>query len=232
MARVKHSDVSTGSFGCVVTIIIGLVLIAIIAISVSSIYVTKTISQLLTENKKLKESLVRLTQEDQIGFAKVVKQEKINNKIFTTLKFVETARDDKLKRILEKEYTIEGNIIHFDAIVVKFNSQLVSDGKERSLYLWRRIYGETMSPDKGFPIEDAGKEPSRYLGLLEKLRLKDQETFWSGIWDLANDPQTLSSLGVDAIFGNVVYTKLKPGLVYIFKISNTGQLIPETAPEM
>jgi len=42
-----------------------------------------------------------------------------------------------LKRVLEKEYEIEGDIIHFDALIVKFDEQLVMDGKERTLYLWR-----------------------------------------------------------------------------------------------
>jgi hypothetical protein len=148
------------------------------------------------------------------------------------LKFVETARDDKVNKIMEKEYTIEGEIVHIDVLIVKFGNQLVIDGKERSLYLWRRVYGENMSPSAGYPIEEAGQEPVRYKGLLEELRAKDQKTFWAAVWELANDPQKLSKLGVQAIYGNVVYSQLKPGVIYVFKISNTGQVYPETVPEM
>lgn len=209
-----------------------LVLIPLGFFSYTTYYGIKTIGDLLTENKMLKESLARLTHEDQIGYAKVTKQEQREGKLFTTLKFVETARDNKLNKILEKEYTVEGDIIHFDAIIVKFSSQLVLDGKERSVYLWRRVYGEDMPPKAGYSIEEIGKEPVRYANLLDKLRVKDQETFWTEIWDLSNDPQKLINLGVQAIYGNVVYSKLKPGLIYVFKISNTGQVYPETVPQM
>jgi hypothetical protein len=191
-----------------------------------------TIGELLTENKKLKESLTRLTQEDQIGYAKVTKQEKQDGKLFTTLKFVETARDDKTNIILEKEYTIEGDVIHFDAIIVKFSNQLVMDGKERSMYLWRRVYGENVAPNAGYAIEDSNKEPMRYQGLLKKLDLQDQAIFWSSIWDLASDSKKYSKLGIQAVYGNVVYSKLRPKLIYVFKISDTGQLYPEIVPEM
>lgn len=209
-----------------------LALIAVGIIAVTGYFGVKTITELLTENKQLKESLARLTEEDQIGYAKVIKQEPKDGGLQTTLKFVETARDDKSNRILEKEYVIEGDVVHFDALIVKFSSQLVADGKERSLYLWRRVYGENMAPSMGYAIEEPGREPIRYKGLLEKLRLKDQQTFWNAIWELSNDPQKLRQAGVQAIYGTAIYSKLKPGLIYVFKISNSGQVYPETVPEM
>ena len=228
MRKITPSEKGNVLIGIIV--IIALIVVAVIA--ATTFFALKTINELLTENKKLKESLARLTQEDQIGYAKVMKQETKEGKLYTTLKFVETARDDKANKILEKEYTIEGEIVHFDALIVKFGNQLVIDGKERSLCLWRRVYGENMSPSAGYPIEEAGQEPVRYKGLLEKLRAKDQKTFWAAVWELANDPQKLSKLGVQAIYGNAVYSQLKPGVIYLFKISNTGQVYPETVPEM
>jgi hypothetical protein len=191
-----------------------------------------TIHQLLTENKHLKEAISNLTTEDQIGYAKVLKQETQNNKLITTLRFVETARDDKTKKILEKDYTIEGDIVHFDALIVKFDNKLVIDGKERSMYLWRRIYGETMPPQDGFPIESPGAEPARYADILARLPIKQREMFWSNIWFLANDVEKLKQNGITAIYGSAVYPKLRPGLIYVFKISPTGQLYPEVVPDM
>jgi len=89
-----------------------------------------------------------------------------------------------------------------------------------------------MSPSTGYAIEEVGKEPVRYKDMLENLHLQDQHTFWSAIWDLANDPNKLNKFSIQAIYGNVVYSQLKPGLIYVFKISNTGQVYPETVPEM
>jgi hypothetical protein len=191
-----------------------------------------TIRQLLGENKQLKDAITNLTAEEQIGYAKVIKQEAKDGKVWTMLRFVETARDDKLKKIVEKDYTMEGDIVHFDALIVKFGDKMVMDGKERAMYLWRRIYGEGMSPQDGFPIESPGTEPQRYADLMKRLSIKQRELFWSNIWELANDAEKLKEYGITAIYGNVVYSRLKPGLIYVFKISPTGQLYPEVVPDM
>ena len=191
-----------------------------------------TIHQLLNENKQLKTAITNLTTEEQIGFAKVIKQETRDGIIWTTLRFVETARDDKLKKIVEKDYTIEGDVVHFDALIVKFSDKMVMDGKERAMFLWRRVYGETMAPQDGFPIESPGAEPQRYADLMKRLSIKQREMFWSNIWDLANNPEKLNEYGISAIYGNVVYSQLKPGLIYIFKINPAGQVYREVVPDM
>jgi hypothetical protein len=208
-----------------------LALVAVIFISGALFYGTKTVHDLLGENKKLKQAISTLTHEDQIGYAKVVRQDIRDGKLYTTVRFVETARDDRLKTVLEKEYEIEGDTVHFDALIVTFSNQAVMDGKERSLYLWRRVYGETMPPAEGFSIEEEGAAPARYADLLRRLRFPERKLFWSAIWDLANDPEALQRHGIKAVYGNAVYKKLRPGLIYVFKISASGQLYPETVPE-
>jgi len=195
-------------------------------------YRAMTIHQLLTENKHLKQAITNLTYEDQIGYAKVIAQEPNDGRLLTTIKFVETARDDKLKTILEKEYTIEGDIVYFDALIVKFGDKIVMDGSTKALFLWRRIYGEKMAPDQGFAIEEPGAEPQRYSDLLEVLPVKQKQLFWSNIWDLANNPDKLKQHDIEAIYGNAVYSKLRKGLIYVFKINPTGQVYPEIVPDI
>ncbi len=191
-----------------------------------------TISELLAENRDLKQAITSLTDEDQIGYAKVIAQEFRDGELFTTIRFVETARGNKLKTILEQEYTIAGDIIHFDALIVKFGNKMVMDGRSRALYLWRRVYGEKMTPVEGFPIEEPGAEPRRYEDLLEALPIEERHTFWSNIWDLANDNEKLAAYDIDAIYGNAVYSKLRKGLIYVFKINSTGQVYPEIIPDI
>lgn len=191
-----------------------------------------TIHELLNENKELKQAIGNLTEEDQVGYAKVVSQRNENGRLLTTLRFVETARDDKTKRILEKEYTVEGDVVHFDALIVTFGDKMVMDGKARALYLWRRIYGETMTPQDGYPIEEPGAEPQRYDGLLKALPIQERQLFWTEIWDLANNLDKLKEHGIKAIYGNAVYRKLCEGLIYVFKIKPTGELSVEVVPDM
>jgi hypothetical protein len=195
-------------------------------------YGIMTIRELLAENKELKLAISNLTAEDQIGYAKVIDQKSIDGKQLTTIRFVETDRADKLKRILEKEYTVEGDIVHFDALIVKFSDKLVSSGTEKSLYLWRRVYGEEMPPSSGFSIEDPNTEPLRYKGLTSKLSLRHQKLFWDGIWSLASNPEALRDSGVTAIYGNAIYSRLQKGYIYIFKITATGQVYPEVVPDI
>jgi len=198
----------------------------------SIFYGSKTVHDLLAGNEKLKIAITSLTHEDQIGFAKVLKQEERDGTLYTTVKFVETARDDMLSKVLEKEYEIEGDVIHFDALVVTFSDEAVMDGKARSLYLWRRVYGESMSPSEGYAIETPGTHPERYAGLLRDLRLPEQQLFWEAIWDLANDPEALRDHGIKAVYGNAVYKRLQPGLIYVFKIGADGHVYPETVLDM
>jgi hypothetical protein len=210
----------------------GICLIVLAYLGRGFYYRAITIHELLTDNKQLKQAITNLTYEDQIGYAKVIAQEPNDGKIFTTLKFVETARDDKLKTVLEKEYTIEGDIVYFDALIVKFGDKMVMDGKTKALYLWRRVYSEKMAPEQGFAIEEPGAEPQRYGDLLKLLPMRQKRLFWSNIWDLANDPDKLKEHDIKAIYGNAVYSRLREGLIYVFKISPAGQVYPEVVPDI
>ena len=216
-----------------VLLLLAIAVLAVAAVLGKAFWLSsRTIFDLLTENKKLKQAISSLTAESQIGYAKVLSQKSENGEMVTRLLFVETARDDPARRILEREYRIEGDVVYFDALIVKFSDQYVMDGKARSLYLWRRVYGESRPPERGFPIEEEGAEPERYKDLFRQLRLRDREMFWSEVWKLSNDPDRLRSAGIQAIYGLAVYKKLRPGLIYVFKISNTGQLYPETVPAL
>ena len=100
-----------------------------------------TLHDLLSENSDLREALDRPTWDNQIGCSKVVSQERVNGKVLIDLSFVETAPGDKLNRILEKQYLNEGDIVYFDALIIKFTDPLVRSGEEKALYLW----GESMA---------------------------------------------------------------------------------------
>lgn len=213
--------------------LVGIGTLAVLGIfAYAGLYASRTIYELLGENKELREAITNLTHEDQIGYAKVISQEEREGRLFTKLLFVETARGDMTQRILEKEFEIEGDVVHFDAIIVKFGQEVVMDGEEKSLYLWRRVYGEKMNPEAGFPIEEEGTPPARYEDLSSKLSLEDRQMFWDEIWALSDDPERLREADVRAIYGNVVYKRLKPGLIYVFKIDASGGVFPEVVPAL
>lgn len=194
--------------------------------------VNRTIEQLLQDNEQLKQAIDNLKTETRLGYAKVLSQTEVNDVAHTKLLFVETESNDQLKPTLKREFDLVGDVVHFDALIVKFGQQLVMDGQERAIHLWRRVYTDTMRPQDGFAIEQEGVEPTRYTQLCEKLSLPDRQLFWQSIWDLANDPHRLEQLGIHAVYGNVVYQRLQPGRIYVFKLSPTGTLYPEVVPDL
>ena len=192
----------------------------------------RTIEQLLNENQELKTAITNLNEEDQIGYAKVLSQETRDGQLFTKILFVETDPEDFTKHLLRKEYEVAGDVVFFDALIVTFGDKLVMDGTERAMYLWRRIYGEKQPPEEGFPIETEGQPSPRYTQLCDKLSIEDGQLFWNEIWQLSNNPMRLEKLGIKAVLGKAVYRPLKPGLVYIFKVSGSGTINSEFIPDL
>lgn len=189
---------------------------------------TASIHELLTENHQLNQAVLNLTQETQIGYALLQSQESDElGEISSVVRFVQTAAGNPKEIVSEQLFTVRGDVVHFDALIVKFTDEYVKDGTERALYLWRRLYGAHTQPANGQAIEPSGTAPERYHAITRCLRLNNRDTFWQAIWDLANDPNRLSAYGVKAVFGNAIYTRMQPGKVYLFKISPTGQMYPE-----
>ncbi len=190
----------------------------------------QTVDELLGQNKRLEAALANLKRESRIGYARVLEQYREDGRLMTRLKFVQTHRDDPTRQIQEREYVVEGDVVYFDALVVAFSPEMVQDGRARSLYLWRRVYGEYQAPAQAFSIEEPGQEPTRYDDLLDQLPVQEQTLFWDAIWELAHDAEKLNDHGIRATYGQAVYQRLRPGFIYIFKISDTGQVYPETVP--
>lgn len=215
--------------GKILSTIVGLTSLFIAAVlGVSFYFSSSTIHSLLTENYELNKAITNLSAEEKIGFAAVVSQDKDALGNSTTLvKFVQTAAGNPKEIVDEKIYAIEGDVVHFDALIVKFSDEYVKDGKERALYLWRRIYGEQTPPEQGELLQVPRSAPERYHSITKSLKVNDRSVFWESVWSLANDPQHLSEYGITAVFGNAIYIKLEPNKVYLFKIGATGQIYPE-----
>lgn len=197
-------------------------------LGVSFYYSTASIHQLLTENKRLSKAIHNLTRETQIGYAVLEAQTRnTSGKIISQIRFVQTAPDNPNRVVSEQRFTVVGDIIFFDTLIIKFTNAFVKDGKERALYLWRRIYGEETPPIEGQMIEDPSTAPERYESITRSLLFNQKQIFWDAIWELANDPEKLRDYGLTAIFGNAIYIRPIPGKVYLFKISPTGQIYPE-----
>ncbi|MBS0660095.1 MAG: hypothetical protein JSR82_17790 [Verrucomicrobia bacterium] len=206
------------------------VLAAVLGTAYYGFQTVKDITQLLKENQELKASIARLTSEQEIGIAQVTAQERgADGQLRTTVRFVELPLNAGR---IDTEYTFSGDVLYFEALVVKFEEPLVARGEERALYVWRRLYAEKVAPADGKILQPERTEPARYEATFAKLKLAERTTFWNAIWDLAHDTQRLRSLGVRAISGKAPSYQMRPGYRYYLKISATGELNiePEADP--
>ena len=65
-----------------------------------------------------------------------------------------------------KVFQIKGDQVYIDAWLIKFNDEFIEGGNDplrsASLYLFRRIFGESQQPNEGFPLDAPGESPAPY----------------------------------------------------------------------
>ena len=164
--------------------------ILLVVVQTSVFYFSSpNINRLLTQNEKLKSAINNLTAEEQIGYATLLSPKTAKDgRIYSEVRFVQSAAGYPKQITSVESFTVIGDVVHFDALIVKFNNELVQRGKQHALYIWRRIYGDSQQPDKGLPIEQPNSAPERYYEISKTLRIDERKVFWKAIWDLANEP--------------------------------------------
>jgi hypothetical protein len=207
-------------------LVAAVVCVALIFLGIGVFRAGTSIQEILTENKQLEKAIRNLTDTGKIGAARVISQQLKDGKLYTKLKFWVYDRKNEHRIINEKTYEIAGDVVHFDALVVKFSDPLVKKG-QKCMYIWRRVYGEGTAAEDGFHINDPNAAPARYQNFLDNLPVNQQKLFWASIWQLAHEPEKLEEYGIKAIYGNVTYSQFRKGFLYIFRITPTGQIYPE-----
>ncbi len=130
-----------------------------------------------------------------------------------------------------REFTVTGDEVYVDALVVKFEDEFVTAGdalKGRSLLLFRRIFGDRHRPVDAHVLDKEGQVPQAYAA--EKAPSAFERELWAQFWALANDPAEAKRRGVRALHGEAVSTKLRRGGVYAVTFRSTGELTIQPAP--
>ncbi len=154
------------------------------------------------------------------------------NELMTRVQFVETdGQGIPLER--PRVFTIEGDIVHVAALVIKFADQYVEAGdplRSTSVCLFQRLYGEKQEPGDGFSLDSARSRPACYERGEQMSDLERE--IWSNFWEYANDPDRAKEAGVRAADGQSVYKKVLPGKRYKIFLRSTGDMTmqPEDLP--
>ncbi len=179
----------------------------------------------------LEQAVGRLIAEDRVAEVYIVDQVR-KGEVFngqpsatdvTILEFVEVDRDGHA--LPSRRFMIDDDVIFFDALVLKFNSDYVSLGdalRGKSLALFRRIYGEHQNPIDGFPVDPSGDVPNVFR--VNPSPTPFEQQLWAQFWDLASDPDLAAQKGVTVAQGEAVYVPVERGQVWSLTLQNNGGL--------
>jgi hypothetical protein len=154
-----------------------------------------------------------------------------DGKLLTRFTFAEV---DESGQSLEepRQVQIEGDIVYVDAWVVSFKDEFVEQGdplRGKSLYLFRRIFGEHQAPSEGYPLDQVNSRPAAY-SRGSNMSDFERET-WKNFWQYAIDAAKANDDGVQFAGGKASATKLVPGKRYRVLFRSTGDLkiVPDPA---
>ena len=180
--------------------------------------------------EQLTQVVRRLQAERRVADIIVTDQEADAGVLKTTLLFVEYGRDGTA--LPARRFTVEGNVAHIDALVVKFDRDFIQKDdplRGHSVALFTRLYGESQPPDKAFPIDTPDQVPDLYRGA-DPYVPEFERGLWADFWKLANDESYRQARGVRVAQGEGVWVPFKPDKLYTLTLEADGGLNITSAP--
>lgn len=192
--------------------------------------VERKAAALENENVQLNLVVNRLTDERRVAEMLVTGQKLVNGVPQTTLLFMEYSRNGST--LPPKTFTIQGDQVHLDAMVIKFEHDFVKTNdplRGHSLALFTRVFGNLQSPDQGAMIDVPGQIPDYYQGT--DPRVGAFETgLWNNFWKLAKDKAYRQQMGVRVSDGEGKWWPCEPDRLYTITIESAGGLNVTSEP--
>lgn len=168
------------------------------------------------EIAELETSLRLLKVDHRIAELRVVEQgeDADTGRLLSTVEFVEI-NDEGAPIDEPRQFTIDGDIVYIQALVVKFKDEHVERAdpdRSTSLCLFQSLWGEFQQPSEGFALDEVGSRPTAYArgGQLSDF----EKTIWQRFWDIANDATLADEMGVRTSQIEAPAMKVRPGKVY------------------
>lgn len=188
--------------------------------------------RLKREKAQLDEVIERLDVEERVAEIEVLQQHQNDQgNLQTVVRFTEFGRGGEPLEPLV--FGIPSDTPHFDALVIKFERDYVKRGdslRGHSLALFRRVYGDTQSPNSGYWIGERSGVPDLY-------RISDEPSefelkLWAEFWEYASNPDRAATAGVRVAQGESVYAPMKPGEIWRLSLDAGGGLnLKKQSPE-
>ena len=187
----------------------------------------KTQAKMAAMEKQYKTYLSNLLGERRAAEVIVLAQDRDEDgRLWTKLKFMEYGVDGN--PMAPKVFTMPGDEVYFDALVMQFDAEKVEKGKAKSLYLFRRVFTDKTRPDMGGKIFEFDGEPDVPRNYeAEEVPIEAQREVWARFQRCIADKAYAEEQGVRTIFGQATYKTLRKDNIYTLKIQDNGGLILE-----
>ena len=189
------------------------------------------LDEAVRKTEQLRQIVKHLQAERRVADVIVTDQKLVDGVQKTTLLFVEYARDGTTP-LPARRFTVDGNVAHIDALVVKFDRGFVQDNdplRGQSLALFTRLYGENQPPDKAHRIDPPNQPPDVYRGPDAYVTEFERE-LWANFWRLADDEAYRNEKGVRVAQGEGVWVPFQPDRLYTLTLESDGGLNITSAP--
>jgi len=189
------------------------------------------IQRWMEESRILKKVIERLSAESRVADVLVTKSEydEETEKIMTTIKFLEY--DAAGKALKPKYFKFYGNIIQFQALVIRFQDRLVQSGDKirgKSAFLFLKAFVLEGKATQEFLITETEGVPAGYKIPGEKSEFEAR--LWEEFWNYALDPEARERSGIKNAQIEAPGTMFLPGSIYTIFIEHDGGLRIDRRP--
>ncbi len=200
--------------------------------SVAVLFAAVSINRWLEEWRVLRKVVERLSADSRAAEVIVTKTEldEATKKVRTTIKFLEF--DAKGAPLEPKYFTFQGNVIQFQALVVRFQDDFVKHGDKlrgKSAYLFMKAFVLDGAKTQEFNITETNQIPAGYK--LPSGKTSEYETkLWNEFWTYALDPKERSRAGIKNAQIEAPGSLFLPGTIYTLKIEHDGGIRIDAQP--
>jgi len=204
---------------------VGLVVLAILI----SVFIA--IANYIHEKTILNQVIARLKADSRTAQVMVTKVEhdQNSNKNLTTIKFLEY--DAQGKPLKPKYFTFSGNIIQFQALVIRFNDDFVERGdrlRGKSAYIFWKAFMLDGPHTEEFMITPLSTIPDGYK--ISGGKDSFERNLWHSFWRYALDRKHAARQGIKNAQIEAPGAAFVPGEIYTIKIEHNGGLRIDAAP--
>ena len=189
------------------------------------------IARQIEQNQILRKVIQRLSAESRIAEVLVTRStyNEKTQKIETTIKFLEY--DAQQKPLPARYFTFRGNLIQFQALVIRFEDKLVQAGDKvrgKSAYIFLRAFMLDEQDTQVFNITEINQIPRGYK--IPGVQNKFEQRLWEGFWQYALDPNAREHARIKNAQIEAPGSMFLPGTIYTIRIEHDGGIRIDAQP--